>query len=222
MSKNTSFSGILPVNLIAPEGEARYSAVCCLARGSNCIPPADGDYRLYSPYNPASPITEITADGNAFSNGMSAVLSANERGREAKVFGNLKVEIFIHLKYDDTNGSLFDAFCIDTGPNLNAACLALHERSKGKTSDPPREAGYPVHREPALSGYAEQKRKKEAELLPHLKYKHNLEESHMKKCWKALIAVILILLVVFFAVFGLAKAKKVFINKWFVNEKKLS
>lgn len=41
----------------------------------------------------------------------------------------------------------------------------------------------------------------------------------MKKGWKALIAVILILLVVFFAVFGLAKAKKVFINKWFVNEK---
>ena len=41
----------------------------------------------------------------------------------------------------------------------------------------------------------------------------------MKKVWKALIAVILILLVVFAAVFGLAKAKKLFINKWFVNEK---
>ena len=41
----------------------------------------------------------------------------------------------------------------------------------------------------------------------------------MKKLWKAMIAVILILLVVFIAVFGLAKAKKLFINKWFVNEK---
>ena len=40
----------------------------------------------------------------------------------------------------------------------------------------------------------------------------------MKKCWKALIAVIVILLVVYFAVFGLAKAKIIFINKWFVNE----
>ncbi|MDO4804087.1 MAG: GH25 family lysozyme [Lachnospiraceae bacterium] len=42
----------------------------------------------------------------------------------------------------------------------------------------------------------------------------------MKKYWKMLLAVIIILLAVFLTVFGLAKAKKVFINKWFVNEKK--
>ena len=41
----------------------------------------------------------------------------------------------------------------------------------------------------------------------------------MKKPLKVLLAVILILLIVFFAVFGLAKAKKIFINKWFVDEK---
>ena len=40
----------------------------------------------------------------------------------------------------------------------------------------------------------------------------------MKKLLKALAAVLILLLIVFFAVFGLAKAKKVFINKWFVNE----
>ena len=41
----------------------------------------------------------------------------------------------------------------------------------------------------------------------------------MKRGWKALLALVIVLLIVFFAVFGLAKAKKLFINKWFVNEK---
>ncbi len=42
----------------------------------------------------------------------------------------------------------------------------------------------------------------------------------MKKLLKALLAVVIVLLVAFAAVFSLAKAKKIFINKWFVNEKK--
>ena len=41
----------------------------------------------------------------------------------------------------------------------------------------------------------------------------------MKKRIKALIAVFIILLTVFLTVFVLAKAKKVFINRWFVDEK---
>ena len=41
----------------------------------------------------------------------------------------------------------------------------------------------------------------------------------MKKVRKALLSVIVILLAVFSVVFGLAKAKIIFINTWFVNEK---
>ena len=41
-----------------------------------------------------------------------------------------------------------------------------------------------------------------------------------KLCLKILLAVLIVLPAVFFTVFGLAKAKKVFINKWFVNEKR--
>ena len=41
----------------------------------------------------------------------------------------------------------------------------------------------------------------------------------MKKLLKAVIIAFIILLVIFFTVFALAKAKKIFINKWFVNEK---
>ena len=41
----------------------------------------------------------------------------------------------------------------------------------------------------------------------------------MKKIIKALITVFIVSLTVFLTVFGLAKAKKVFINRWFVNEK---
>ena len=40
----------------------------------------------------------------------------------------------------------------------------------------------------------------------------------MKKFLKVLLAVLILLLVVFFTVFGLAKAKKIFINPWFVKE----
>ncbi len=42
----------------------------------------------------------------------------------------------------------------------------------------------------------------------------------MKKLWKAALAAVLILAAVFFTVFGLAKAKIIFINRWFVNEKR--
>ena len=40
----------------------------------------------------------------------------------------------------------------------------------------------------------------------------------MNKLWKILSAFIIVILAVFFIVFGLAKAKIIFINKWFVNE----
>ena len=166
---------------IVTSGSAGTGTTYYLAQGSSSIPLADGDYYLYYSYNPASvpgsPITDITADASAFSDGTATVLSANERGREAKVFGNVNVENFIHMRYDHTSGSLFDAFYVGVGPNLNAAYLdlmaqgaveavpvdvnqgsigavvlgwrtmsvteediALHQRSKGKTSDPLREA----------------------------------------------------------------------------------
>ena len=40
----------------------------------------------------------------------------------------------------------------------------------------------------------------------------------MKRIWKVLIAIFSVPLVIFFIVFGLAKTKIIFINKWFVNE----
>ena len=152
-----------------------------LAQGSNSIPLKDGDYYLYYSYNPAatpgSPLTDIAIDGEAFKSGMSTVLSSNDRGKEAKLFGNTNVEYYIHMKYEYTQGSMFNAFYIGTGDNLDAALLdllsqgaveaapvdinqgagdimalgwrtmsvsdediALHNRNKGKTSDPLREA----------------------------------------------------------------------------------
>ena len=42
----------------------------------------------------------------------------------------------------------------------------------------------------------------------------------MKKILKVVAALVVILLVIFLAVFGLAKMKIIFINKWFVNEQK--
>ena len=41
----------------------------------------------------------------------------------------------------------------------------------------------------------------------------------MKKIITFLVIIILVLLIAFFAVFGLAKKKVIFINEWFVNEK---
>ena len=41
----------------------------------------------------------------------------------------------------------------------------------------------------------------------------------MKKLIKFLLLIFIILLIIFFTVFALAKTKKIFINKWFVNEK---
>ena len=166
---------------IATSGSAGTGTTYYLAQGSNAVPLKDGEYYLYYSYNPAAvpgvPVTDIDVDGTAFVNGMSTVLSSDARGRDAKVFGNANVENYIHMKYEYTKGSLFSAFYIGTGPNLNTAYLALlaqgaveaapvdinqgaggavvlgwrtmavteedfalHNRSKGKTSDPLREA----------------------------------------------------------------------------------
>lgn len=100
-----------------------------LAQGANSIPLKDGDYYLYYSYNPAAipgvPVTEITADSDPYVDGMSSTLSANERGKEAALFGNANVESFIHMKYDYTQGSLYNAFYIGTGDSLSAAYLDL-------------------------------------------------------------------------------------------------
>ena len=169
------------VSSIAASGSAGTGTTYYLVQGSNAVPLKDGEYYLYYSYNPAAvpgvPVTDIDVDGAAFANGMSTVLSSNERGKEAKLFGNANVENYIHMKYDYTQGSLFTAFYIGTGENPDAAYLdllaqgaveaaavdinlgaggavvlgwrtmtvtdediALHERSKGKSSDPLREA----------------------------------------------------------------------------------
>lgn len=47
-----------------------------------------------------------------------------------------------------------------------------------------------------------------------------MKNRFLKKLCKILIAVIILLLIVFLTVFALAKAKKIFINKWFVDESK--
>ena len=169
------------VSSIAAPGGAGTGTTYYLTQGSNTVPLKDGEYYLYYSYNPAAipgvPVTDIDVDGAAFVNGMSTVLSSNERGKEAKLFGNANVENYIHMKYDYTQGSLFTAFYVGTGENPDAAYLdllaqgavegaavdinlgaggavvlgwrtmtvseediALHERSKGKPSDPLREA----------------------------------------------------------------------------------
>ena len=152
-----------------------------LTQGSSTIPYEDGEYYLYYSYNPAAipgvPVTDVSVDFTAFFGGMAGTLSSNERGRDAKLFGNANVPSVIHMKYEYTSGSLFSAFYIGVGPDYNSACLdlfgqgavegapvdinlgaggavvlgwrtmtatdediALHNRNKGKTSDPLREA----------------------------------------------------------------------------------
>ena len=100
-----------------------------LSQGTDTIPLADGDYYLYYSFNPASipgtPLTEVTVDSVVFASGMSTVLSANERGKEAKLFGNSNVKNYIHMKYDYTEGSLFNAVYIGTGANTDEAFLDL-------------------------------------------------------------------------------------------------
>ena len=110
-----------------------------LAQGSASIPLKDGDYYLYYSYNPAAipgvPVTDIDVDRVAFGNGMATALSANERGKEATLFGNANVESFIHMKYDYTQGSLYNAFYVGTGDSLSAAYLDL--LSQGATEAAP-------------------------------------------------------------------------------------
>ena len=95
------------ISSIASSGNTGTGTTYYLAQGSQSIPLKDGDYYLYYSYNPAAipgvPLTDIAADSKAFIDGMSTALSSNERGKEAKLFGNTNVENYIHMHIHPDN-----------------------------------------------------------------------------------------------------------------------
>ena len=136
MKKEAVEPGTAPITEIVVGGQSSVvtsssgtGTTYYLSQGTDTIPLADGDYYLYYSFNPASipgtPLTEVTVDSVVFASGMSTVLSANERGKEAKLFGNSNVKNYIHMKYDYTEGSLFNAVYIGTGANTDEAFLDL-------------------------------------------------------------------------------------------------